>query len=124
MELRLAREASPATCSAGEKRFCDILQTADEHHIRAGYVRDRLENIPDEAKTLIRKRDRLRILSLTHPHISQLNIQNADHITTSNRDKWRTVVESCNRTHDPGLIWKLIDTMTGKKKTESPHTNQ
>ena len=55
--------------------------------------------------------------------------QIGDLIATSNRDqqpncrphrhlkqrRWRTPVESCNRTQDTGLRWKLIGTMTGKK---------
>ena len=120
-ELRFAREPPPTTCSAGEKRFRQILQTAAKHHIPAGYVRDRLETLPDEAKPLVRERDRLRTQNPSHPHIPQLNNQIAALISTSNRDKWKTAVESCNRTQDTGLLWKLIGTMTGKKPRIPPN---
>ena len=119
-ELRFAREPPTTTCSAGEKRLRDILQTAAKHHIPADYVCDLLETLPDEAKPLVRERDRLRTLNPSHPHISQLNNQVADLIATSNRDKLRTAVEPCNRTQDTGLLWKLIGTITEKK----PESNQ
>ena len=122
-ELRFARELPPIIFSAGEKLFRNILKTAAKHYIPAGYVNDCLETLPDEAKAFVRKRDRLRTLNPSYPHISQLNNQIADLIVTSNRDKLKTTVESCDLSHDTGLLWKLIGTMTGKKKTSSHPTN-
>ena len=122
--LRFARDSPPATCSAGEKSICNILQTAAERHIPAGYICNRLATLPDEAEPLIRERGRLRTLNPFHPYIPQLNNQVAEHIAKSNRKKWRTAVESCNRSYDTGFLWKLISKMTGKKNSESTQTDQ
>ena len=46
----------------GKKRLCTILYTEAKHHILAGYVGDRLETLPDEAKPRIMKRNRLRTI--------------------------------------------------------------
>lgn len=87
-EMRLTRELPPTSCFAGEKRLRDILQTAAKHLITAGYVRDRLESLPDEAKSLIRERDRLRTINPSHPNLPYLNKQLADLVASSNRERW------------------------------------
>ena len=114
-DLRLARNHPQTTSSAGEKRFRDIPQTTAKHHITACFVPYRLETLPGDAELLNKERYRLRTLNPTHPAIPQLNNQIAEQITNSNVEKWRTAVESCNRNLEPGLLWKLIGTMTGKK---------
>ena len=92
-ELKFARQPLPTPCSAGEERFRDIYQAAAKHHIPTGYVPDRFEKLPDEAKHLIRERDRLRTLNPSRPHIPQLNDQLAERNAISNREKWKTAVE-------------------------------
>ena len=119
--LRFAREPRPTSCSAGEKRLRIILQAATKHQIPAGYVRDRLETLPDEAQPLIRERDRLRTINPSHPKLPNLNKQIADHVASSNREKWQDAVESCNRSQDTGLIWKLIGTTTCKNTRTPPN---
>ena len=94
---------------------------AEKNYIPAGYVRDRLETIPDETEPLIRERDRLQTSNPSHPNIPQLNNQLADHIATCDREKWRAAVESRNLTQDTGLLWKLINSRTEKKLVPPNH---
>ena len=120
-EMWFSRETAPTSCSAGEKRFRKILLRAAKHHIPAGFVRDRLTSLPDEAKRLARERDELREENPNHPQISVFN-QLIEEITAiDNRERWRRGLDSVSGTQDTRPLWRLIAKMSNKKPRTPPN---
>ena len=118
--MRFARKPPPTSCFAGKKKTETCYkQQPNTTVLRAMCVT--LESLPDEARPLIRERDRLRTINPSHPKLPNLNKQIADHVASSNREKWQDAVESCNRSQDTGLIWKLIGTTTCKNTRTPPN---
>ena len=120
-ELKFSREPPATSCGAGESCFRRILLEAAKHHIPAGFIRNHLTALSDEAKLIQGERDRLRTLDPQHPNLSQLEQQLANLIAASRRGEWAGTMESCSHKHDLTKFWRLIETLSGKKQPTPPN---
>ena len=69
--------------------------------------RNHLTNLSDEAKSLIRERDVLRTSNPTNPNMKLMEAQLADTISSDNRRRWRTELDSFSHRQDSGRLWQL-----------------
>ena len=109
-EARFLNEPLPSSCSAGEVRFREILQTASKHHIPSGFIRNHLTNLSE-----------LRTSNPTDPNIPSIDNQLADTIAADNRRRWRTELDSFSHRQDSGRLWRTMATVSGKKPKTSPN---
>jgi hypothetical protein len=108
-------------CSAGEKRFRELLLSASKHHIPAGFQKDFKPGLYREAVDLIKERDRLREQDPQNPDLANLNQEIKNTIPSNSKKLWQESVSSSKPKANPDKFWRLMGILSGKR----PHqTNQ
>ena len=115
-EAAFTGAAIPVSCSSGEKIFRAILQKAAGHHIPRGRRKEFIPNLSEDAKLLIRERDRIRALQHDDPTLPGLEQRTARAISESARRSWTNTVESSSHRLNPTQYWSLIKSLSGKSK--------
>ena len=119
---RLFRGATePSLCSSGERIFRSILATASKHHIPAGFQRDPISQMPQDARPLIADRDARRSADPQDGQLPALEAQISQSIKTHNLNKWKELLQNSSRSANPARYWYLLRKMSGKKEKLPPN---
>lgn len=80
----------------GERIFRKIINKAAAHHIPGGCFPKVQPNIPQEACSLIKERDKIKYTNPHSPQIPELNHEIGRLIAEHKRNKWREHLTKCN----------------------------
>jgi hypothetical protein len=97
----------PTSCSAGEKKFHEILLVAARHHIPAEYRNDFIPGLSRESVDITKERDRRRELDRHDPVIAELNTQLSVLIISEAKLSWQEEAASSNPRANPKKFWRI-----------------
>jgi hypothetical protein len=106
-------------CSAGKKKFREIIQRAAKHNIP--YRKDFLPGLSREVVDITKERDRRRELDPHNPVITELNTKLSDLITHEAKISWQEEVSFCNPRVNPDKFWRLTRRLSGKCPLQPPN---
>jgi hypothetical protein len=113
-EFNFAVLPEPASCTAGERVFHEIVNAASGHWIPSGHRKSYTPGLPRVAVPLMNRRDELRHADPQDPEVANLNDEINDVICESFRQAWTEKVESCGPNSNSSKYWSLIRNLSRK----------